>query len=62
MKTKNNLNYIIKDGICELLIPRYESQFSSLVQEAKKEIYANENLPDFKAIITKKMDYLKIEL
>lgn len=54
MKTTNGYNFSIKKEICTLLIPKVEGEFTKSVQEAKREIISNWDLPYFKEIKIKK--------
>ena len=54
MKTENGYNFSIKNEICTLLIPKVESEFTTSVQQAKRQIISNWNLPYFKEIKIKK--------
>ena len=54
MKTANGYKFQIKNEICTLLIPKLESQFTTSVQKAKREIISNHDLPYFKEIKIKK--------
>ena len=54
MKTANGYKFQIKNEICTLLIPKVESEFTTSVQQAKRQIISNWELPYFKEIKIKK--------
>lgn len=55
METTNGYSFEIKNQICYLSIPKTQGEFNLGVQEAKREICLNHNLPYFKEIKIKKL-------